>query len=486
MGLGTLWTGLLLPWLVGALWLMAIESRVGTRRPHNRFRQVGYGFFLGYALLSLLIIVCDSWLANNSWPLIMVVLLLAALAAGLAIWLGKQKDSQATNVTLRPPQTGRDLTQTALLAVMIAWILFHLALVAVEVLNQPVFPWDAWQTWVYRAKAWYLSGGMAVTINSEQWIGATSPVAYTMHGASYPPLPSIIPYWAALSLGRWSETLVGLPALLAGLAIGMALYGQCREAGMSRLFSVTACYLLYSTPLFATHVALAGYADLWMAGFTGLGFVALMRGAISKLGFQTVLGVLMLGLALLVKNEAAVWLLAGMLMFAVIKLPWRTLLIAGLALLIGISASFMLGLDYIDLPLLGTLGIVNGRVEIPFIGSFTLEANNIWLVYWHNFFTMGSWNLLWMLVAASLVLGIFRSMMSAAPGFRAVAVFIVILLATQLFIFGFTHQGIWADTYTAINRLPLHFLPALVFAALVVCGDPPDQAGTLIEEGRGA
>ena len=47
-------------------------------------------------------------------------------------------------------------------------------------------------------------------------------------------------------------------------------------------------------------------------------------------------------------------------------------------------------------------------------------------------------------------------------------VFISIFLATQLFIFGFTDQGIWADTYTAINRLPLHFTPAVIFAALTL------------------
>jgi uncharacterized membrane protein YwaF len=37
-----------------------------------------------------------------------------------------------------------------------------------------------------------------------------------------------------------------------------------------------------------------------------------------------------------------------------------------------------------------------------------------------------------------------------------------------MFIFGFTDQGIWADTYTAINRLPLHFVPALIFTALII------------------
>jgi len=46
--------------------------------------------------------------------------------------------------------------------------------------------------------------------------------------------------------------------------------------------------------------------------------------------------------------------------------------------------------------------------------------------------------------------------------------FVLILMTTQLFIFGFTNQGLWADTYTAINRLPLHFIPAVLFALIVI------------------
>jgi len=60
---------------------------------------------------------------------------------------------------------------------------------------------------------------------------------------------------------------------------------------------------------------------------------------------------------------------------------------------------------------------------------------------------------------------------------RAGVIFICVFLATQLFIFGFTDQGIWADTYTAINRLPLHFAPALVYAAVAALCSRAWQSG---------
>jgi hypothetical protein len=75
---------------------------------------------------------------------------------------------------------------------------------------------------------------------------------------------------------------------------------------------------------------------------------------------------------------------------------------------------------------------------------------------------------LWVLVAASVLAGMTGSKPFTDPARRAATVFVGVFMATQLFIFGFTDQGIWADTYTAINRLPLHFMPALLFAALTL------------------
>ena len=47
-------------------------------------------------------------------------------------------------------------------------------------------------------------------------------------------------------------------------------------------------------PLAGTHLSLGGYADIWMAGFTGLGTVALIRGISQRIKIQTALGVSLL------------------------------------------------------------------------------------------------------------------------------------------------------------------------------------------------
>ncbi len=44
----------------------------------------------------------------------------------------------------------------------------------------------------------------------------------------------------------------------------------------------------------------------------------------------------------------------------------------------------------------------------------------------------------------------------------------MLFLSTQVFNFGFTDQGAWAESYTAINRLPLQRLPAFIFCIALV------------------
>jgi hypothetical protein len=463
MALLTLFVGLLLPWLTGALGLRAVEARFNGGVPVSSLRQAGYGFFIGYGVLCLAVLGCNAAFAQISWPGIMTVLALIAIVATAALWRGSGTTFVAPEATHALGPSGKTL-----LFVLGAWTVLHLLLAAIELLNRPLYPWDAWLAWVYRAKAWFMAGGLADVVSPAAWAVASSPDVYTIDAWLYPALPSVIPYWSALSLGHWSETLINLPVLLGAVALGMALYGQIRESGMAPLAGIVACYLLYSLPLFAAHIALAGYADFWMAGFAGLGFVALLRGALAGVRFQTILGFLLLAAAMLVKKEGVVWFLSALLMQALLTFRWRTNLIATVVLAAAIWICFSLGITRIELPFAGTLGIVDERLVIPVIGSFKLEIHDVWRPYLDNFLLMGNWNLLWALAAAGFLIGFPGRAVVADRAWRAGAVFICIFAATQVFIFGFTNLGIWADTYTAINRLPLHFVPTVIFAVLVM------------------
>lgn len=465
MDLARLLVGLFLPWIAGFIWLRALENRIRPENPANVFRQLGYGFFLGYAgLQGLLLLSAHLQEAVSFWTISGVIVLLAILGT----WLNRRPlviKPGATTITHTweiMPLSSKVLTVTLLLLIGA-----HLWLSALEIFNRPVYPWDAWVVWLYRAKAWYFSGTIYELSPASEWLRDVASSPYTVDAYQYPTFASIIPFWVALSLGQWSETLVNTPVLLCGIALGLALFGQCREIGLEPVSSLAASYFLLSIPLLGSHLSLAGYADIWMAGFTGLGFVSLLRGSVQHSGFGVALGLLMVTIGTVVKNEGMVWLYAAI-AFMVLSAVTRRALVTmiAMALILGFLA-WLTGTTSIDLPGLGLLGLEAGRIYVPLVGSNELQFHPVGRAYLTAFLRHDSWNLLWYLVIAATLASPFIK----PPRIRkAVLLFIGLFLASQLAIFAVTEQGVWAETFTAINRLPLQFAPALVFTIFLLMG----------------
>src|SRR5690606_2062643 len=104
-----------------------------------------------------------------------------------------------------------------------------------ELYWRPVYPWDAWQTWLYTAKAWYFSGAPVDMLPPTQWLDHPEGSAYTVQGHRYPWLPPALFWWLASVLGSWHENRVAWPALPAAIALGLALWGQAVAATRQRL-----------------------------------------------------------------------------------------------------------------------------------------------------------------------------------------------------------------------------------------------------------
>jgi hypothetical protein len=431
---------------------------------------------LGFAGLQGIVLISAALMGRvEFWPVLAVVCLIAAAGAVLA---RKTRHATAQNPT-QPPN--HHPLATLLFWLLLAWAALHLALAAVEIFNRPVFPTDAWMVWVYRAKAWFYSGNVYQLASPANWLEGTATVPYAVDAYRYPSFASIIPFWAALSLGSWSETLVNTPVLLSGIALGCALYGQCRELGVSPLLSSVGVYLLLSIPLVGTHLSLAGYADIWMMGFAGLGFVALILGQTVNNRFQIVLGLGLIALGITVKDEGVVWFYAALLMLLLLTArPRWSLGILSLAAAL-LIIDYKTDIAILGIPVLGGLGISEGRIHVPFSGSYLLESYNVWAAYWISFFTLGSWNLLWpMLVLTVALLFTLRKVRLA----QVIVIFLLIAAASQAFIFGFTEKGQWAAYFSAINRLPLHFTPALVFSLMAVFATCLGRSGSEVIKPR--
>ena len=61
-----------------------------------------------------------------------------------------------------------------LTGIMMVLMLVHLVFITVEIFTQPVYPWDAWLAWVYRAKAWFMAGNMENVISTADWATTAS------------------------------------------------------------------------------------------------------------------------------------------------------------------------------------------------------------------------------------------------------------------------------------------------------------------------
>ncbi|MEH6636972.1 MAG: hypothetical protein V7700_15725 [Halioglobus sp.] len=452
--------GLLLPWLGGYLWLAALKQWLNPGKPNNPL-LIGYGLFFGYAGLQGVVLTGNALFDKvEFWPILAFVCLVTA-AGAIVLSKTRAPSSPDTGFTVAEPDSS---TTKALFWLFAAWASLHLLFVAIEILHRPVFPWDAWLNWMYRAKAWFYTGHIFVLDSPTDWLRGTGEALYNVAGNRYPTFAPVLALWAATSLGYWSETLTNIPVLFCGIALGLALYGQCREFGLAKWLSALCAYLLLSLPLVGAHLALAGQSDIWMAGFTGLGFVALLHGIIRHSRFQSLLGLGMVAMGIATKMEGMVWFIAALLVVALTKR--LGLVLAGLALAAGIAAlGWLTDVTYLELPFLGGIGYADGRFHIPLLGSHALQSFELWDDYQDNFFENGTWHLLWTL---TLVAAISLWFTPGGALRKAALAFYAVLLAAQLVIFEGTASGQWAEDWTAINRLPLHFAPALTFLLAIV------------------
>jgi hypothetical protein len=446
--------GVSLPWLAAWSWLAALEQRQFSWHP-NRFRQVGYALFIGYAALQATVLATDRITGGVHYLPVIATFSLVTLA-GLAAWRYGRSVGE-TPAIKRPSHL--------LTWLLIGWIAVHLIMVAIEILHRPVFPWDASLSWMYRAKAWFYAGTITPMDSPPQWLEGSGDSLYNVPGNHYPTLVPIVALWSALGLGQWSETLVNLPVLFCGVALVAGMFGQCREYGFPVWLSVVCAYLLLSIPLVGTHLSLAGQADIWMAGFTGLGFVALLHGVLRDDRYQLLLGLFMIAVGAATKVEGTIWFAAALLTLALVKRPMATVVLIITTAAVVLAGWLATGVTYLELPFVGGAGVAEDRLHIPLIGSYALQSFDLWTDYRDNFFLGGTWHLLWPLVlltAASLLF------LPAGRTRRTIAVFYGVILCAQLFIFQATESGYWAEDWTAINRLPLHFAPPVVFSLAIV------------------
>ena len=413
----------------------------------NLWLKAGAGFFISAALLIQWLSYAPVSLSAASWSAVFV----SALVSLPLFQLTRRPEQTVISELLQRKQLSPYWPYFLLITLIAA----HLLLVLASNLTRDIFPWDAFTTWMYRAKVWVLNDEMLNFQGVNQWLQSGG-LGYALPASHYPPsVSAVAAFGSALSSG-WDDQSASMPWFFAMLAIGSMMFGVCKQSGLATLPSLAVLYLLISLPIVGMHGVLAGYADLWMVGTSGMGLAALLLWTQKRQRGALAIGTVLLVVGPCFKTEGWIWLGMGML-FILIHTLWHQRRYAALFCVIAILlAGFRL--QSVNLGALGLWGIHEETIHIGPLGQYLLRPYNALPKYFEMIFLRGNFHLLGTLYLLALALLTFINWRASVTHWLMGA----LIICSQWVIFGLSSYSLYAETGTAINRLLLQFLPVFV------------------------
>jgi len=448
----------LLPWLAGTglAWFCLPRGRPGTLA-----LALGYGYPLGMLLVIGLLFMFDR--LGFELAALPLVATLAPLAAGIAF-----AAYRCNGEGLEPSApVAASFAARALVALLLILVLVRLGLLAAELLSRPLYAWDAWMNWAPKAVVWFHEQRLVPFVPPGEWLAAAPDSGvYTLGNraaSAYPPGVPLIILWHMLAAGSIESSLAFLPWALLLLALGAACWGHLRGLGAAPVTAAAAAFGVVSLPLLNVHVALTGYADLWLAGYFGLATLALAGWARDRTPGLLVLALLLALGATLVKKPGLAFAGVIVILAAARALGWsmRTWGALLLACALAIASLFVFRLE-LPLPGGATLGFDGTFLRLPYLGSLRLAAHPLPPILTENLFFSANWHLLW----PALLLAIAASCIRRGGAVLADALLqaIAVALALLYFVFGFTQYFDQAVNLVTLSRTLLYpALPAVVF-----------------------
>ena len=451
----------LTPLAIGSGLYALLDGRLRT--PSDYMRVFGGGFVLGALVTALALAPLGRVDVDAIVPRVALVLLPLAIGAWAWVLLRARGETPTAIVDTR--------RMHPLLWGLVALLVAHAWLMADEILLRPMYPWDAWAAWLVKPKAWMLGGHLDAFVGFDEWLADASGTLRTAQTWSYPEALGRLAVWFTSAWGEWNAGVVGAIWFALWAALLAGVYGGLRALGLALDRAVIAVYALGSLPLINVHVALAGYADLWIATLIAFACLAWMRGLETQTRGPLVLAALFALLLPAVKLEGAIWLalLAGAMVYARMPLRFRRLALVAAPLIgTGIVLAYLLRWPLIA-PALDRLGLSADT------GTLLAHAPAVIGAAAEGLFSQYNWHLFWIALALTLVVRF--AQLKRTPALRFLGLFLLLGSAFLFALFVLTPAGQWAESYTAVNRLSLQIVPAmLVFAALLWREPAPGEA----------
>jgi hypothetical protein len=435
--------------------------------PRRRFdltTTLGGGWIIGALLCGQLMRLLAAQGLSAGFARVATCGLILGAAGWVIAWFVRERSG---GIRAQPPpptmSRGERFVATALL-VALAWRAW---LLASDVVLHPVLPWDAWAVWAMKAKAWVLAGHAAPYVPFSRWLIMPEVDVRTASAWNYPEALPWTLAWFAADVG-WIEPWINLLwfGLWAGLLV--AHYGQWRALGVSSVHALAGVYLLGSLPLLDAHVALGGYADLWVAALMSLAGHAWLRWRETRDRRQLLIVSGVVVLLPMLKLEGAVWsiVLGAAVVFGGLprRLRSKRFLIGAVVASIAIALCVTLSVPWVAVArryVQDSIVVDGSRIG----SSLHALANALWGQW--------NWNLLWFALPAALFWRRARWTRSTAVRRMFVLVAVPLLLIVGLFVL--TTAARYAQSYSAVNRLLLQLTPMLVSLLVLVLWLPADQ-----------
>ena len=408
--------------------------------------EIGAGFFVAAVMASAALSTAVLSVSHASY----LVITISVLLSGVLLF---------SRAALHYPgsmrfwkTTGTSIPGGVALTIMAAYLL----LILLNNLYRDIFPWDAFTTWMYRAKVWVLTNEAVGFFSLSEWL-ASEASGYTLSASHYPISVSAIAAFSASVSGGWSDQAASLPWFFASVASMLLMAGLCQlQHPGNQLVSLICGALLITTPLMHLHGVLAGYADLWVMGTSGMGLAGLCIWNQQRSTKVLFLSVTLLALGCFWKAEGWLWLTIGTLTIAAQGLwqafGWRAVL-AGCVL---VALGWVI--QPLNLGVLGTWGVDSEGFRLGALGTIGIRPYNPFDDYLH----MTLWQGNFLLIAPLYLIAIARMLFGDPRRFSGYLLMGVGIAASHGVIFGLSAYSEYAQIGTAINRLLLQTLPVFI------------------------
>lgn len=442
---------IVLPWFAGIVISRLLFPPISRR---NWPLILGYGYFIGIIVITIYLRLWDAvGLHLDFYPialsfLIICLTLFSVLKHQQVLLFHKDKSSSVSRVTSIPVKI--------IILTFLSVLIFRYAAIAIDILNIPLFPWDAWVNWAPKAKVWFFTEQLTPFISPEDWLVKYNHNAYTIGTWRYPNTVPLIQLWTLLGIGTWDISIMNIQWLFSTLSLGLAFYGQLRLIHAPRITSTIATYLLLSIPLISVHTVLAGYADIWLASFFTLGAMCLMN--YRRIGrTSTIFLVLLFAIACLLTKRPGV-IFAFLLIIHLISLFYKVWFVkfisySAIITMIAITIGHFIYYSYSDnspMPL---------EISLPFFGHIALDLYPVFYPLISSLFLFSSWNIFWY---SLIVFILFHKHFKLKFNVPAQSILITSSLGL-IFIFVFTQYSEYLIIQTTFSRAILYILPLTMY-----------------------